>query len=144
MAAAIVAASAFTTSRLYKALNQKNKSAKIKILTELTKTEIAAFMRLNEFCAKIFQSANALSRWTTKESLNVEIKGKRDAEQALRSLKDAEMGMQMVFNDYMSKRHTFKTMTTHELDEWTKKAIRKTCRISQSANKLARNVSEFI
>jgi len=144
LAAAIVGASAFTVARLNQALQEKNRKAKVDTLIGLTDTEIAAFVNMNNFCAKIYSSANALSRWTTNESANIKITGKKDAEQLTKNLIDAEMGMQKLFNDHMSKPAAFDKMTDAQLEAWTKDAIQKASNITAAANKAVRKLSEVI
>lgn len=143
MATAILTATGFAAGRLNAALLAPP-AERAEILSKMTTGEIRSFASMNKQCELIYGSANALSRWTTEEATNVNISGRQDALQVLKTLENAEAGMQEFFNELLKAPSKFKELSDQQVERWLRKAIRKNCKVTEAANKCVRDLSKLI
>ena len=99
LATSVLTAAGLAAARLNSAFFLSRKKARIQAISKLTNGEIESFSRMNGHCALIYQSSNALSRWTSAEAVNVNMAGKAGALAVFKKLEDAERGMQLFFNN---------------------------------------------
>jgi hypothetical protein len=144
MASAISSVAIYTTARLNDALLTKDTSEKLRKLTAITQEEIRVFAGMNNLCAQIYGSANALHHAFSTEWANTKLFGQADARELFVVLAQGEQGMQELFAGMMAMPQDLQKKSDQEINDWIRQTISGVLAISSQANSVMAKLSNAI